>query len=937
MNLFRTILEFTLKDKATSGLQRLNTSIKGAGKSAAGAAENFKQLAGAFTALVVATRLKQALTGIIEPARKMEQAMTRLSFTSNKAGASLLELRAAAERTAEQTIFGPQAAMDAVVSLNRALRDTESTTRALDVSAGLAQASFGKMSLEKSGKMIANMSKAFGMGANDIEASGDKIQAVALATGMGTEALADVMGRLGQAAVLGGQSFDAMLASFGIMSRLMQSPLQASTLLVSMFAKLGSGKTQAALGQIGVQVKSLDGAMRPISEIMAQISDAAAISMDDVRDSLREAFGVRTIKPMLSMIAGMERGIRDVNGRLVQGSALFTDLNRVMDTSAGSIARGVSMQMNTADAQMRRFNEAIVKLSTALGEKLLPILMVMAATLATSVDMLIKFLNLPYVGRIAQIVMISMALGAAFMAARLMLGGMRDLLRFAMIRLGQFGVKMRGATASTNINTASLGRATAMQRLHSGAMRIGIIRLMRLRWMQLKANHSIDQAAIITRRASLTMGGYDRLLTITQKRMWQWPKLMGAFSYATRGAKVAMTGLKWAVKGLLSSTGLGLLLAFLPEIIGYIKELHTWGTKLATDVFDKILKGVKGSDAEGGWLYSLAKILTPENILQQYAKGKAFVAEVEDYKNYSAEMRRQLDLLAAKKARDLLLIGGSSFKDAVEGMKAMLGHKPQAIDANALARMQSLVGKVAGGKAGAAFRTIGGASLEDNQGNKGLTQGDITAGQRAQNSMTHAMRMINEAQAAGNAPNGEDWTNLARSMEASIVLLRSTSGDTKSIDMIQKMAEKTLGPLLHSMSPESGAMESLRRVLYGNKDISTGKDIKANQRGGYGPSSLHPAQGGPGYNSGSGASDFGPRQGPMPWVKENPGHAFLAGPSKKEIEEQRLIENNVNLSSMQASMHNILLKINKINTEGVKVETTKDPALVNAHHYVGGK
>lgn len=392
-NVFRTTLEFVFKDKASAGLHSVATATERARKGADTGAASFKSLAGAFTALVVAKHAKNAILSLIEPARKMEQAMMRLAFTMGKGGPldkSVQLLRGNAESVAEFTVFGPQAAMDATVQLNRALRDTSSTMDATRIAAGLAQASFGKMTLEKSAGMVAQMAKAFGFAAEDIRIAGDKVFAVARHTGTGVENFAGIMGRLAMAGKLGEQSFDGMLQSFALINRMVPNAKSASNLMVSMMAKLSTTKAQAAFKSMNVSILDAQMRIRPLVSILLELAKQSKISSVGVRMGLTKAFGARQIKPMLAMLGGLQRGIKGVNGESLTTSKLLTKLNEVLKTADGSLQKGINKSMQTADAQMRRAGESWMKFKTILGEQLLPILKPLADGFANLISVIIE-------------------------------------------------------------------------------------------------------------------------------------------------------------------------------------------------------------------------------------------------------------------------------------------------------------------------------------------------------------------------------------------------------------------------------------------------------------------------------------------------------------------------------------------------------------------
>lgn len=562
MNLFRVVIELVAKDKASAVVGKTTKSIQQAGKAATTATASFKNLAGAFTSLVVAGRVRAAMEALITPARKMETSMMRLGWLTNKATAELGFMRREAERVAKVTVYGPQESVDAMAQLVRATGSAETAMGALHTSAGLAMASFGKMKLEKSSQMVSSMAKSFSMSGDEIGAAGDKLMAVTKATGVGVEELRDVMGYLGTAAIRGGQNFEQMLMSFSLARRVLPSSRRAATQLMRVMGELSSTKAQNALEAIGIRTSDLAGNIRPMSEVMLDLSDAAARAPLQVRDALNEAFGQAAVKPMFAMLAQLRNGFKTMTGETLYGAQVFSYLNDQIKNSSGAVKEAGDRYMQTADAGIRRMAEAWEMVKTALGEAILPQLGKLAKSLATALTALIDFgraLPGPVKWLLKSAGFIALV-GAGVTALRMAWVSLSNIYKAAIAYTGQI-------VATTTQSAVAANTAAAAQTRLAGAYNMTSTAAVRYAGAQRAA-----AAASASSAAS---------------------SVAGAAGVAV-GAVSRLGGVMRGVGGFLRSNWLGIVLLAAPTIMDWMTKLY----KKYTDYTKKMMAEAAGISGE---------------------------------------------------------------------------------------------------------------------------------------------------------------------------------------------------------------------------------------------------------------------------------------------------------------------------------------------------
>lgn len=190
---------------------------------------------------------------------------------------------------------------------------------------------------------------------------------------------------------------------------------------------------------------------------------------------------------------------------------------------------------------------------------------------------------------------------------------------------------------------------------------------------------TLTAAAIATKTMAIGLGAYSAATTLATK-------ITGLFSGGMKKSIFSMNAAKIAVKGLIGSTGIGLLIVFLPEIIELAKFVwNNFGeiVDVATKRIGQILKnfaklfisattfnlaGVKESWAEmkngtKGLFTDLSKISSDYEMKKRVEQEKA--AEEEEAR-MAARMQKSLDQLKAKNAEEDKINQEKKEKTAVE-------------------------------------------------------------------------------------------------------------------------------------------------------------------------------------------------------------------------------------------------------------------------------
>lgn len=921
MNLFRTVLEFVVKDRASSGIKNVSSSLDRATKASAQAQKSFKNLAGAFVALVVAGRVKAVFESMIEPARKMEIAMQRLGYLSGATAEQLSKFKATALEVARVTKFGPVEATDAMVQLVKATGSAVDAQKMLGSATGLAQASFGKLSLEKSANMLATTSRAFSMTGEQATLAADKMMKATKVAGVGVEELKDIMGYLGAAATRGGQSMDEMLQGFVLARRALPSSRRSATQLMRAMGEITSDKAVDALGQIGVQTMDLEGNIRNFSSIMLDMSQAMTVAPLDVRDALNAAFGQAAVKPMLAILGQMHKGVRTMTGETLRGAEVFRFYGNEIDNSKGAIDEANKSYMQTAHAGIERLDQQFETLKMTLGTQLLPSLGYLAAGLSEVINAVIKFANEhPGLMKVIKAFMFMASASLVIVGLKMALVGMYQIMQGAKGVITSFALDLKKAA----LETGNLARATitaeAAKRGYLGTVKTSSMTL-RAYAIHLKANDlAMMKFGMQVRSATGSFHGFNLQQRLLIRGMGIMPRVTAVAAASLRGLKLAAHGLKIAIKSLWGATGFGLIIAFLPEIIEGLKKVYGWVTE-NTGAWLAWAAQIKKTGGIMGWFLERMESMMGVNF-ENLSKLHAMSKELEKYK----ELQQRKKLLEEKahytRMQELMIFATKPFDKAVDKIEKLFGHKPQLIKASDIVLMKKELQKVLSTGAGGWMTTSTGEDIQ-------ITERHMKAARLGLEGTNEAMRLLDEARLGGRNLTGKEATRVATGFYRGHAGVRSTQPASK--DLLERTAAPGMA-FLHQLKSPSRNAEAAMRGLVGDLNVSTGRPSapldpmslsgQRYYRFHSGGRKTLPAElgGAEGQHTGTkGGLLTGDAGALATGAGDMRTRAEIEGVTKKSAAEE--------LKDLNGKMDKLITNINRIAREGVKVEDASDPKV----------
>ncbi|MBM4370113.1 MAG: phage tail tape measure protein [Deltaproteobacteria bacterium] len=477
LNLWTASIRLVARDDASRQLMSFSGAAQQAGQAATHLNSSLRQLAGAFTAVMAARYVARGLTALVKPAMDVQMVMRRLQTLVRENTEGMEKFYKAAKEAARVTPYGPKETLESMLRLRQATGSSEAAIKNLHATLGLAMASFGKVTPEGAAIMMGDIIKGFGMTGDAAEIAADKVYAGARGMGIQIQDLSKIMGKLGMAATAGGQSFDAMLKSMLLARRTMPSSERAATEIIRLATELGSPKTRAGLGQLGIEVTDVTGRVRDMSLIMLEMANRYEESPVLVRNVIRESMGTAAAKPVLAMLGSLSKGIVDNEGKVRKGVQAYQFLNETLRESGGSIKQAQEEYLQTAGAQVEVLRENFYTLAVALGNKLLPMLDKLARTLSPIVSALTALVEHPIYGTMIKWALVIGTVSAAAWALKAALWGVGRIaanvtanIREWSLFAGAAGAGGAGASAAAGGTGAAVAAAAGASAAAAGGL-----------------------------------------------------------------------------------------------------------------------------------------------------------------------------------------------------------------------------------------------------------------------------------------------------------------------------------------------------------------------------------------------------------------------------------------------------------------------------------
>jgi TP901 family phage tail tape measure protein len=691
-------------------------SVNKAGKAAEGAQGSFKNLAGAFTGLLVAGKVRDVFVSILKPAADLEMAFARLRGLTGLSTKKLGEFRVEAMRVAGITPYGPVEVSNALLKLQQSSGSAKESMRALAATTQVAMASMGTMQLEESSKMMGEMMRVFNLSGEQAAVGANAMFGAAKSMGLSIAEYKDIMGKLGVASVRGNQSFVEMVKAFTLVRRAGISSQQAVTGLIRIMGELQKGKGIAAFKQIGVDpIDATTGALRPLSEILVDLTDRYQKFGNRTREAFDEAFRERSMKTALSMIAGMTRGIKNQAGETLKAGEALDYLSKNMQKS-GQLQKMSDLYLQTLSASWETLKEEFVKIAINIGSFLMPVMKDLAAGVKGLAGWINSLMAVPVLGWVLKLGVMLGTMRVAWIAITAALQGVRNIIKVVLFNLREAIVTEKAEAAATaqatvakNAYAAASTRAAAALGKENAARVAGMAGASK---MPTPAEYAAGQKlgretgtipAGLRRPKAEPFGGTTTVVQLNRRaRALQAVKT--GFGAVAGAAKTAGSAIMAFLGG-----PIGIIVGLTAAIVAYRKEIRDFINESSAiqDAAKKIQGAFKASFARygigeeaiersyqkqrelGGLRGAMFRLFTSKIDIARRAHKEANKAVQETYDKVYKTMKKSADALKAS-----LQIGGKIMNESLDRIDKMATYEPPDVKWGRFYKLERQMAKV---------------------------------------------------------------------------------------------------------------------------------------------------------------------------------------------------------------------------------------------------
>ena len=306
-----------------------------------------------------------------------EGALNEFKAVSGATAGQMERVSALAKEMGSTTKFSATESAEALTFLGRAGLTVEETMTALPGMLNLAAA--GNLDLASAADIATNVMSGMGLGVDNLEGVVDVLSKTAASSNTNIEQLGTAMSYVAPIANSAGLSIEDTAAAVGILSDAGIQGTKAGTGLRGVIGSLVSPSKAASnvLADLGVSTLDSAGKMLPLDDIVQQLAESGAGTTE-----IMQIFGREAGPSMSVLLEKGAEGLRGFSGELQNADGHAKD-------TADTMQEGLT-------GAVTRMYSAMDTLWVVVGEKVAPVLTILADTVATAASEVTKLIEGSY-------------------------------------------------------------------------------------------------------------------------------------------------------------------------------------------------------------------------------------------------------------------------------------------------------------------------------------------------------------------------------------------------------------------------------------------------------------------------------------------------------------------------------------------------------------
>ena len=295
-----------------------------------------------------------------------EQSMARVQAVTGATVEEMEELLEVARRMGETTVFSARQAAGALAFMAQAgLTVQEQITALPEV---LRLAASGQLDLATAADIVTNILAGQQLQASDLANATDVLVKAFTSANTNLIQLGQAFKFAGPVATAAGVSFEEQAAVLGLLG---DAGIQASLAGTSLRGAIGrlinpSGEAEKTLARLGVTALNSSGQMRPLADIIDDLSAGGAQAAD-----VMEIFGLRAGPAMLRLLSVGGDAIREFTAEL---AAAGGTAQRVAEIQLDTLRGDLTLMTSAAEGAQISIGEALAPAIRALSKAIIPVI-----------------------------------------------------------------------------------------------------------------------------------------------------------------------------------------------------------------------------------------------------------------------------------------------------------------------------------------------------------------------------------------------------------------------------------------------------------------------------------------------------------------------------------------------------------------------------------
>jgi TP901 family phage tail tape measure protein len=363
---------FTAKDLASGVIGRVESSFtKMEGKTSAATRtvqSNFQQFGQGLAIFGAGVAIVGGAFALADKAGNFERALAEAGAAAGAGAREMEALRnAALDAGLAMTGFSAE---EAAKTLSRLTREGLSARDAMaELVPSLTLATITGRSAEEAAGFLSDAVDTFHLSAADAGRVVDQLAVGMRTFGFMANELEPALKGIATGVQLTGASFEDAFIAVGLAKRVLPGVEQATRAANQAMLQLASPEVAKDLSRIGVTVKDNEGRLRPLVDILADVSERTAGMTEATRAStLSSIFSARAAGGLSVIMNQLGEGVRDASGTVLRGAAAVNFLRAELAGAGGAAEAMRDRLLDTFEGQKKVLLGSLSTLATVLGE-----------------------------------------------------------------------------------------------------------------------------------------------------------------------------------------------------------------------------------------------------------------------------------------------------------------------------------------------------------------------------------------------------------------------------------------------------------------------------------------------------------------------------------------------------------------------------------------